>query len=140
MRYRTTRNSGSAIYGPPSLPEAGEYARTRAITADEENAIDIEQLESIGLRCRRNFRSFAHETPQIQLQANRIQHPKAKSSGRKVQISCHSQCRQTIYRPFRKHSKISTRKYVQRQRQLEHGHSSDTLLFPCGEKVPLRNR
>ena len=32
-----------------SLPETGEYARTRAITADEENAIDIEQLKVLEL-------------------------------------------------------------------------------------------
>lgn len=41
-----------------SLPETGEYARTRAITADEENAIDIGATESIGLQGRRNFRAL----------------------------------------------------------------------------------
>ena len=54
-----------------SLPEAGEYARTRAITADEENAIDIEQLKVLVFKVEGTSELFAYETPQIQLQANR---------------------------------------------------------------------
>lgn len=53
-----------------SLPEAGEYARTRAITADEENAIDIEQLKVLVFKVEGTSELFAYETPQIQLQAN----------------------------------------------------------------------
>ena len=54
-----------------SLPETGEYARTRAITADEENAIDIEQLKVLVFKLEGTSELFAYETPQIQLQANR---------------------------------------------------------------------
>ena len=54
-----------------SLAEAGEYARTRAITADEENAIDIEQLKVLVFKVEGTSELFAYETPQIQLQANR---------------------------------------------------------------------
>ena len=54
-----------------SLPETGEYARTRAITADEENAIDIEQLKVLVFKVEGTSELFAYETPQIQLQANR---------------------------------------------------------------------
>ena len=54
-----------------SLPEAGEYARTRAITADEENAIDIEQLKVLVFKVEGTSELFAYKTPQIQLQANR---------------------------------------------------------------------
>lgn len=54
-----------------SLPETGEYARTRAITANEENAIDIEQLKVLVFKVEGTSELFAYETPQIQLQANR---------------------------------------------------------------------
>lgn len=71
MRYRATRNSGSATDTPPFVTGSREYARTRAITADEENAIDIEQLKVLVFKVEGTSELFAYETPQIQLQANR---------------------------------------------------------------------
>lgn len=56
-----------------SLPETGEYARTRAITADEENAIDIEQLKVLVFKVEGTSELFAYETPRYSCRQTGIQ-------------------------------------------------------------------
>ena len=83
-----------------SLPTATDGSTaTRAITSNEENAIDIAQLKVLVFKANSSTETFSYEAPQIRLQDEKyIVTLKQSLIGEKYRLCSHSQCRKETTR------------------------------------------